>query len=324
MVRAVARSTIVVVAAFVGIVYLLTHALTSSARESTVYVVTPTYDRLTRFADLLQVGQALQLASLDTNVLWIVVEDSNELDRAVAHLLNELGVPHVYFSHQQTRAGPHRGVDQRNAALDLIKSRQQSGKPDAGGPVYFLDDDNAIRSRLVTSLAKLPRDTYTVFHVGNQGYFGLEGPVVDNVRKRGGDGKIVQWCCDLCRRRWNVDMAGFAFHSSLLLPSASASVKSLLSGRHIKFSQASEAGFLETDLLSAIEQSSQAQLVLSKTLLETVHVWHDSSAQFDKATYYDADWVTTGLFKLRPNTTNQVVRGFDWADDDLPSARWID
>ncbi|KAM0790420.1 hypothetical protein ACM66B_003301 [Microbotryomycetes sp. NB124-2] len=311
MARAASRSVGIVAA--LGIVYFfgLSGLLRAAAPagNSVVYVVTPTHDRLTRFAALVSLGQALALAATRTNILWLVVEDADELDPAVSRLLADLRVPHEYFTSHTSGKGEHRGVQQRNAALDLIQQRAQAGV------VYFADDDNTIRSELVSRLARIPRDSFTVFPVGNQGYFGLEGPVVDtsHATDTSAQARIVQWCCDLCRRRWNVDMAGLAFHSSVLTLSPRLA---------IRFSHESEPGFLETDVLSLVEDTG-AQFVLSQQLVDAVYVWHDSTAPTAVAAFYDADWVTSAVLARRPESKEQIVRGFSWAQDSLPSATWV-
>ncbi|KAK4049320.1 hypothetical protein OIV83_004257 [Microbotryomycetes sp. JL201] len=314
MARVTVRAVTVAAALIITICFFgflrLTRPTASSGR-ATVFVVTPTYDRLTRFATLVSLGQALTLAfaAAHTNILWLVIEDANELDPAVTQLLSDFQIPHKYMACRASRQGEHRGIEQRNFALDFIQ------KYNKAGVIYFADDDNTIQSALIETLATIPPSSFTIFPVGNLGYFGFEGPViVDHVDGDEDEGvRISHWCCDLCRRRWNIDMAGFAFHSSVLKGAPPP---------HIRFSHQSETGFLETDMLSLIERTG-ARFVLSKHLLETVHVWHDSPKQSAVAAYYDADWVTSAILARKPASSLQVVRGFASAEDNLPSATWI-
>lgn len=270
-----------------------------------------THDRFTRYAEFLQLSQALRLAHASAPVHWIVVEDSTETDPAIADLLKSSRIPHTYLAHASSTipGATHRGVSQRNAAMDVIRDRKLSG------PVYFSDDDNLIRAELVKILSRLPKDAYTIFPIGNQGFFGIEGPLVEPVRANiggvtGNQVRITHWSCDLCRRRWNVDMAGLAFHSSLIL-----------ANDDIRFSSASETGYLETDLLEILERQN-ASLVMFRRLLDKVYAWHDHAVPFDRAGFYDADWVTDAIYREKP-TSGHIVRGIDEAKYDLPVARLL-
>ena len=230
---------------------------------------------------------------------WIVIEDGTDVDPAISDLLRRSNLPHTYISHVAPEVTDHRGIGQRNAALDLIQQRRMSGV------VYFADDDNALRPELLHSLARVPEDSYTIFPVGNTGYFGFEGPVLalDSTGKL----RIEQWCCDFCERRWNVDMGGLAFHSSLLAHQPL-----------IGLSSSSKVGFLESDFLSQIEQQNGSLIILPE-LLEQVHVWHDHSEPFRRADLYDSSWRTSSLLATRMKDEDMVIRGFSWADNTLPS-----
>ncbi|GAA5865287.1 hypothetical protein JCM8547_005044 [Rhodosporidiobolus lusitaniae] len=271
---------------------LLTHRLVSP--RGRLFVVTPTRDDLTRYAHLLYTAHALAHSSSARSVEWVLLEDGEELDPSIAHLLKASGVKHHYVVAPSGLKSAHRGITQRNAALELIK---QTGRE---GVVYFADDDNAYRPSLWHHLLAIAnrRNTYTIFPVGNTGFYAHEGPVFVDAEQGDGKQAIQQWCCDYCVRRWNVDMSGFAFHTSLLHEEATSS---------ILFDPASASGFLENDILTRIEHIKSSSLVILPDLLDEIHVWHNFGSPFSKAAFYDPDWTThASLSHKMHNKTDSV------------------
>lgn len=244
-----------------------------------------------------------------------MIEDANQVDPAVERLLAQTGLRHHYVALETPRSSTeHRGLAQRNLALTVARDN------DLTGPVYFADDDNAIRPELLAVLARLPQDSFTVFPVGNTGYFGFEGPVTEQTQDPGLV-TVTQWCCDFCRRRWNVDMGGIAFHSSLLKSAQAVDSATSVTTPALQFSAESKSGFLESDLLQSLE--SRAGFVLFQQLLEEVHVWHDHSVPFRREAFYDASWVTHGVLERKMQPGEEIVRGFEWAVPDLPVATML-
>lgn len=266
-----------------------------------------TYDRLTRYADTLHLQLTLQAALLPLattsrpiRLHWIVIEDGASLDPAISHLLQRSPISQTYLSRPTPDDTQHRGLAQRNAALEYIRHAGLQGV------VCFSDDDNAFRPELLHSLSRIPEASYSIFPVGNTGYFGLEGPILAETSDALGPVTIEQWSCDFCERRWNVDMGGLAFHTSILHANL-----------NIGLSEAAAPGHLETNLLEQFEQLNQS-LILLPELLDQVHVWHDHSLQFHRAGYYDANWRTEAVSKERMRAPTEVVRGFSWANETLP------
>ncbi|KAK4703788.1 hypothetical protein P7C70_g2425, partial [Phenoliferia sp. Uapishka_3] len=267
-----------------------------------IYRLIHTYERLTRFAHLSQLQSTLSTAP---NVLWIIVEDASSPDPAILALLETPPlIPHLYI---HTRTVPvngtqHRGVAQRNAALDVIRENA------IVGVVYFADDDNAYTPTLFKEISKLPTHSYTIFPVGNTGYFGFEGPIVGTGES---EGELKYWCCDYCVRRWNVDMAGLAFHTSLLraVPDLALSFDST-------------SGSLESNFLSTIE-SANATLYLLPDLMRQVRVWHDAGTSFAGAAYYISNWETGWIDEHGPTSNREVVKGFTPASPTLPRAIYL-
>ncbi|BGP03529.1 putative glucuronosyltransferase sqv-8 [Rhodotorula toruloides ATCC 204091] len=293
---------------------VLVHSLTRSSSSSRILIVTPTHDQLTRYPNFLYLAHALAHSPPSSRILWLVIEDGPTLDPSISSLLSSLPIAHRYWPVQTPSSfeAPHRGLVQRNAALDYIDA---SG---IQGVVYFADDDNAYRPELLNYLSKVPRDGYTVFPVGNTGYMGFEGPVFRPTNEEGVV-EIEQWCCDFCRRRWNVDMAGLAFHSSLLRPPSGP----IEDWDQPRFDPASEEGFLETDLLTSLELHPSSNLYTFPPLNDRIHVWHNYGRPFHRAGYYDADWETkSALERKLVDGEEDVARGFRWAaEEGLPRAK---
>ncbi|GAA5985471.1 hypothetical protein JCM10908_006988 [Rhodotorula pacifica] len=279
---------------------LVLYLLVRSTRSALI-VVTPTHDTLNRYAHVMSLAHGLATSSAKRSLVWVVVEDAADVDPAIDDLLATSGIKYHYLASQSTGDSAHRGLKQRNAALDWIAAEGVEGT------VYFADDDNAYRPGLWRRLQGVPKDAFTILPVGNMGYFGWEGPIFGDVKN--GKAPIEQWSCDFCVRRWNVDMSGFAFSTTLLADRPS-----------LRFDEASEQGFLETDFLSRIESSGAASLVVLPGLINAVHVWHNYGVPFHGAAFYDATWTTGGTIGRRMDNESDVVLGFTWAEADLPLA----
>lgn len=251
-----------------------------------------TYQRLSRFPHLVKHEALFAMSRAD--ITWILVEDGDATDRAVAQLLAQSRLSTRYFASPSLSKAGHRGIIQRNLALQHIQEARLNGV------IYFLDDDNLARSTLLDELQHLPRDAFTIFPVGNTGYFGFEGPLLSADATQ-----IEYWSCDYCSRRWNVDMAGFALHSSLL--------------QHgMRFRDSSQKGHLETDFLDALEEAPAAKLVLSRKLNSVVQVWHDFAETFKGAAAFDASWHTEYVSRHRPKGSWDPARGYSKANETLP------
>lgn len=168
----------------------------------------------------------------EPDVLWIVVEDSAEPSTTVATLLARGTVRYIHVAHGPTR---RLGNAQRNVALKLIRDRRLEGV------VYNLDDDNGYHPRLWNELRVLEPRRVGVLAVRRgvyppprcDGHFlplvnrqqrtlKIERPIYEN-----GTGQFVGFEAGWCRKRswmtrrygkrkYCVDMAGFAFDAALL------------------------------------------------------------------------------------------------------------
>nr|XP_047139084.1 galactosylgalactosylxylosylprotein 3-beta-glucuronosyltransferase 3-like [Hydra vulgaris] len=119
----------------------------------TIYLVTPTYHRLTQQADLVRMSNTLKLVE---SIHWIVIEDSNKKTDLVKNILEDSSIKYtqLYVStsndlvrlNSDPRWKKHRGVDQRNLGLKWLRENITGQIND--GVVYFADDDNTYHEKL--------------------------------------------------------------------------------------------------------------------------------------------------------------------------------
>lgn len=110
----------------------------------TLYIITPTYTRLTQKAELTRLVHTFKLVNC---IHWLVVEDAETKSELVDNLLikSELSFTLLQVltpsAHKLQSIDPRwkkaRGVLQRNEGLKWIRSNNISE-----GVVYFADDDN--------------------------------------------------------------------------------------------------------------------------------------------------------------------------------------
>ena len=113
-----------------------------------LFVISPTYSRLTQKSDLTSVCVTLMHVP---NLVWIVVEDSNQKSDLVKNLLKRCRLKSVHLnavtpSYYKKDPLKPRGVLQRNKGLSWI--RENYSAKNCNGVVYFGDDDNSYDLRL--------------------------------------------------------------------------------------------------------------------------------------------------------------------------------
>ena len=110
-----------------------------------IFVITATYKRLTQKVELVRFSQVLRQVP---NILWIVVEDSENKTATIADFLSSSGVSHVYLSiggTEEHNVKP-KGVIPRNRALQYVReSLKVNPRPCV---IYIADDDNTYTSKL--------------------------------------------------------------------------------------------------------------------------------------------------------------------------------
>jgi len=176
-------------------------------RNRIIFFITPTYRRRSQIVDLLRIKQMLQTAALlhDGIPYWVLVEDSRFCTLRIRQLLMDSKLPFAHLSAQSKTQNPHRGVAQRNRALDVIESI------DVEGVVYFGDDDNGFDAQLFTELASIKQVGIAgVAFTGEQQY---ERCHVDP--KTGSVDKIIStWRVD--ERLYPMDMGGFGMSTETM------------------------------------------------------------------------------------------------------------
>lgn len=123
-----------------------------------IYVITPTYEHWSEKAELIRVLQAFRLSRV--RILWLIVEDretgnsqklqnfqkevhQKDNNSSDTHTENIDSNIHVVLLNAKTPNGTkHRGVMQRNAALNYLAEKIDSSKLNTSAPVYRKLDGN--------------------------------------------------------------------------------------------------------------------------------------------------------------------------------------
>jgi hypothetical protein len=131
----------------------------------------------------------------------------------VTELLNRTGIPSVHLlgprpaTHLDRRSG--RGVSNRLKALEYLREKYTNTSEE--GVIYFADDDNAYDIRIFEEMRATKR--VSMFPVGLIAKLGLSTPIVSNETA-----KIIGFHDPfISRRKYAVDMAGFAVNLQLFL-----------------------------------------------------------------------------------------------------------
>ena len=82
-----------------------------------LYLITPTYRRLTQKADLTRMSQTIDTVHC---LFWIVVEDGNEKIPAIERLLNRTATPHVYLHFDSGRTPGFKNSSFYTALVDVL------------------------------------------------------------------------------------------------------------------------------------------------------------------------------------------------------------
>ncbi|CAJ0564380.1 unnamed protein product, partial [Mesorhabditis spiculigera] len=242
------------------------NALRIPQNPKTIIIITPTYRRNTRLADMTRMANTIRQVP---NLHWIVIEDGETRVAAVEKLLNRTQLPYTYILAKTKPGYPRRGWYQRDTALGYLRnytSRITGNSKDA--VVYFGDDDNAYDLRLFEEYIRNVKKI-GIWGVGLVGGILVESPAVQK-------GKVVGWNVNwFAKRKFATDMAGFAIHLNVILNSTAVFGSSCKRG----------AGAPETCLL---EDLGLTRDDLEPFGLETdkheLYVWHTKTLQgkYDK------------------------------------------
>ncbi|PIO71032.1 glycosyltransferase family 43 [Teladorsagia circumcincta] len=176
--------------------------------EPLIIVITPTYKRPTRFADMTRLANTLHLIP---HLHWIVIEDGNETVPYVGKILERSTLPFTYFAAKTPKDYPGRGWYQRSIALQhLRKHAIHLIENYISGVVYFADDDNAYDTRVFTHYIRNVKKL-GMWAVGLAGGLPVEYPITANGTVTG----FYAWRSTA--RKFPVDMAGFALNLDVVL-----------------------------------------------------------------------------------------------------------
>ena len=232
--------------------------------SAVLYLVTPTYTRLTQKADLVRLSQTLM--HLD-NIIWIVVEDRTSKSDLVKNLLARSGLEHVHMNVAtpdifrlqpgQKKYVQHRGVEQRNLALDWLRMSPSL----LAGVVYFMDDDNTYDVELFHHMRRVRK--IGIWPVALSGGNNYEGPICEK-------GRVTGWYSIWdTKRKFPIDMSGIAISLQLLLDYP-----------YVYWSRKSKIGNLESDLLIGLGLE-RGDLETIDDTCSKVLVWHTQTVKFE-------------------------------------------
>jgi hypothetical protein len=120
-------------------ILLPTDKLSQNFTVPEIYVITPTYEHWAERAELTRVSQAFRLSS--AKIMWLLIEDrENGNSEKISNFRQEVQDSteniHVVLLNAKTPNGTkHRGVMQRNTALDYLGSLKTL-EMNVSAPVY--------------------------------------------------------------------------------------------------------------------------------------------------------------------------------------------
>lgn len=231
----------------------------------TIYLITPTYDRIEQRAELTRLYYTLLHVP---NIHWILVEDSDRKTDKVRRFLANCQIPYTHLNvatPEQLKlksSDPNwlkpRGVLQRNAGLTWIRS---SLDPQTNrGVVYFADDDNTYSVELFEEMRSTKK--VSVWPVGMVGGLRYESPTCDRNSVTGWE---VYFKPD---RPFPIDMAGFAVNLQLFFDHPSA-----------WFSNNVQRGYQESTILKLLDVS-MADLEPRADKCTKILVWHTRTEKY--------------------------------------------
>uniref|UniRef100_A0AC35UG47 Galactosylgalactosylxylosylprotein 3-beta-glucuronosyltransferase n=1 Tax=Rhabditophanes sp. KR3021 TaxID=114890 RepID=A0AC35UG47_9BILA len=155
-----------------------------SGENVRVFVITPTYKRLTRYPDLIRFANSLKLLPF---IHWIVIEDGDKKSLGVSRILKRSGIKCTYFAAKTPKfVFPKRGWWQRDMAIErLIVNKSKFISKHQRGIVYFGDDDNSYDPKLFTDYV-VNVQKIGVWAVGLSSS-SVEAPIVKNKKVVGFD-----------------------------------------------------------------------------------------------------------------------------------------
>ncbi|CAI5449502.1 unnamed protein product [Caenorhabditis angaria] len=245
-----------------------------------IIVITPTYKRFTRMADMTRMANTLMHIE---DLYWIVIEDGSQKNKQTDELLKRSKLRYSYLPYKTEPGYPRRGWYQRTMALKFLRTNTSEilGN-NTNGVVYFADDDNAYDIRLFTEYIRNVKKL-GMWAVGLVGGTVVEAPHVVNGKVTGFD---VKWNA---KRMFAVDMAGFAVNLDVVLRTDAVFGTSCKRG----------AGAPETCLLQDMEltRNDIEPFGFDKEKDREIYVWHTKTAS-----------PNLGSNKKKTNSTSGPIR----------------
>uniref|UniRef100_A0A182QZC4 Galactosylgalactosylxylosylprotein 3-beta-glucuronosyltransferase n=1 Tax=Anopheles farauti TaxID=69004 RepID=A0A182QZC4_9DIPT len=185
----------------------------SNGTEPMIYFVTPTYPRREQIPEIIRLGQTLMHVP---RLHWIVADDTDSCSDTLNRHIRKFGIPYTQIASPmpelyRARKNAPRGVANRRAALNWIRQNQKKA-----GVLYFGDDDNTFDLKLFSEIRTTRK--VSMFPVGLIGDYGISTPIVRNGRV---EAFFDSWPA---KRKWPVDMAGFAVSLGYLALSPNATM----------------------------------------------------------------------------------------------------
>ncbi|CAO1413352.1 unnamed protein product [Diamesa hyperborea] len=260
-----------------------TTEITNEKTLPIIYFVTPTYPRREQIPELLKLGQTLMHVE---NLVWILADDSDTCNPVLDNLLDTFGIPFLHlsspmpFQYRAHKTIP-RGVSNRRAALQWIAKNNI-----IDGVLYFGDDDNSFSLKLFSEIRTTKK--VSMFPVGLIGLYSVSSPIVENGRVVG---FFDSW---LAKRKWPVDMAGFAVGLRYLadFPNASMPYK---------------AGYEEDSFLKSIGLKIEEIEPKGNNCTEVL-VWHTQTSKTKAPTIKVSDDVQHNINK---SNLKQLLKHLD-------------
>lgn len=206
---------VLAVALLVIVVFYSVNFIPSLKNITTIFVITPTYYRITQKPELVRLCTVF---SHVPNLHWIVIEDSINKTDLVTDLLNYCAVTstHLNIPSPTNNRNNIKGSNQRNVALKWLRETFKPGK--IRGVVYFADDDNTYDPRLFEEMRTLQLGaTWPVGIVGGSSWEGCICAPDNPNRITGFWAEYKPW------RNFPIDMAAFAVNLDLFLMHPNAS-----------------------------------------------------------------------------------------------------
>lgn len=297
--------------------------------QKLIIAVTPTYVRAAQAAHFVQMVNIMRV--VPPPFLWIIVESLEKTEETSLLLQRTAGscilvgsssectalnYTHIASKKKHENRAQSRGVIQRNAALEYIENNQISGI------VYFMDDDNVYSPQLFQEMRKIKKVgiwpvgflwSWTEQQISNRNRRPMvERPLVrkDMARLHVIGWETFEWAAHAKPgdgRKYQTDMAGFAFHSEILW--APKNKFSGLPNHPVRFR--SRSAWIETQFLERII-SSLAELEPLANGCQDVLVWH-TKMEARKTDPYPYNWQLPQPSGLIPDekftaTARYVVR----------------